>query len=332
MKWLLRYQSYWYVVTPNCVAQMRAKFAQSCVRPADCRWLIAVVVLAALPTLAADTEVHWANGRLSVKASGEPLGTVLHEIARQTGVVIKGADALSEPVVSDFDQVPLAEGFRRLLKGKNYLIVEKSRKLRSQPAVTRVFVLTTPTVAASAEGESGSVSLPAEHIGVLDTALGEEEHTAETILRRAASAGDRDVQRVALDLLGHLNTSSARLAVVEHARSADPEERMAALKVLTTVDPAGALPELNEALGDRDPGVRSGALELLATMMDPAVGPLLERALADADPAIRIATVEFLGRRGDESSLALIHNALSDRNEAVRAVAADLVNPYQEGG
>src|SRR2546425_8641724 len=137
MKRLRRYQSYWYVVTPNFVAQRRAKFAQVRVRPVDCRWLIVAVMLATLPALAADLEVRWANGRLSVKASGEPLGTVLREIARQTGVVIQGADALSEPVVSDFGEVPLAEGLRRLLRGQNYLIVEQSRKRRSQPAVRR---------------------------------------------------------------------------------------------------------------------------------------------------------------------------------------------------
>ena len=298
----------------------------------DSRCVIAALALAAFPALAANPEVQWANGCLSVKARGEPLVRVLREIARQTGVVIEGAGALSEPVVTDFGRLPLAEGLRRLLSGRNFLILQESGELRSEPSGTRVVVLSSPGRGASTEDESGSTFLPAERGGALDAALREDAGTAETILRSAASAGDHDVQALALDLLGHLNTPSARLTVVEHARSGDPDERMSALKVLATVDASEGLPELTDALGDRDPAVRSCALELLATMTDAAVGPLLERALADSDPAIRIATIQFLGRRGDENSFALIQNALSDQNEAVRMAAADILSQRREGG
>ena len=149
------------------------------------------------------------NGWLSVKAHGEPLRMVLREIARQTGVVIEGADGLSEPVVSEFGQVPLVEGLRRLLSGRNFLILEQSGELPWQGAGTRVVVLAT-TGAVTAEVAPGSVFVPAGGSNALDDALREDKDIAEFIERNAATTGDRDVQALALDVLDQLNTSSSQ--------------------------------------------------------------------------------------------------------------------------
>ena len=48
------------------------------------------MLAAALPALAADLVVHWAAGWLSVETRSEPLSTVLHEITRQTALVMVG--------------------------------------------------------------------------------------------------------------------------------------------------------------------------------------------------------------------------------------------------
>ena len=123
----------------NFVMAVRVRLMRMPTRHEISLALISVLAASALPIMAAP-EVKWASGLLSVKARGQPINTVLHEIEKQTGIVVKGGDALTEPAGSDFDRVPLVEGLRLLLASQSYLIVE-GRGATPRPAATRVFVV-----------------------------------------------------------------------------------------------------------------------------------------------------------------------------------------------
>ena len=73
---------------------------------------------------------------VSVQSRGQPLAAVLRALADSTGIVVKGADTLSQIVRWDLDRVNVADGLRRLLDGQNYLLIEGAA---GQP--TRVIVV-----------------------------------------------------------------------------------------------------------------------------------------------------------------------------------------------
>lgn len=204
--------------------------------PRDCGWLLAAASLAAFPAVASGPGVHWATEQLSVKARGEPLGTVLREIALQTGVAIEGGYALAEPVASDFAKIPLVEGLRRLLAGQNYLIVEEPRSNPADLAVTRVVVLAnlgspaTPTVV---EARSGALARPVERAG--NDARNREVTSAGLPLpaapapERAVMDGDPAVRIEAVEALGR-RVDANSLALLRGALS-DPSEAVRAVAV-----------------------------------------------------------------------------------------------------
>ena len=218
---------------------MHTRLAHWHAAPADYRWLIAAATLAALPTVAAGPGVHWATEQLSVKARGEPLGTVLREIALKTGVAIEGGYALEEPVASDFAEIPLVEGLRRLLAGQNYLIVEEPRNNPADLAVTRVVVLAnlgSPAAPLGAAAPSRPMTLPAESAG---TAGREPDVRSSALQPPASSAPERAVM------------------------DGDPAVRIEAVEALARRLDANSLALLRGALSDPNEAVRAVAEEAL---------------------------------------------------------------------
>jgi hypothetical protein len=70
-------------------------------------------------------KVVWKEGRLSVTAERASLSPVLGEIARQTGLEIRGGQALKGEVSATFSSVSLREGLHQLLGTMNYAFLEK---------------------------------------------------------------------------------------------------------------------------------------------------------------------------------------------------------------
>ena len=218
-------------------ARMHTKLPHWHAAPVDYGWLIAAATLAALPAVAAGPGVYWATEQLSVTARGERLGTVLREIARQTGVAIEGGDALAEPVATDFAQVPLVEGLRRLLAGQNYLIVEEPRLNPADLTVTRVVVLAnlgSPAAPAGTTGvRSGTKALPVERTatGRHDSGIpsGAPQPPAGPAPERAVMDADPAVRIEAVEALGR-RVDGNSLALLRGALS-DPNEAVRAVAV-----------------------------------------------------------------------------------------------------
>ena len=218
-------------------ARMNASLSHWNVPPLDRGWLVAAASFVALPAMAAGPVVHWATEQLSVKAHGEPLGTVLREVALQTGVAIKGGDGLEEPVASSFTEIPLVDGLRRLLAGQNYLIVEEPRKNPKDLAVTRVVVLASLGSPASSPVPPAVQSRPmALSVESVPTA-GRESDGHGAALRppappapeRGVMDGDPAVRIEAVEALGR-RVDASSLALIRGALS-DPSEAVRAVAV-----------------------------------------------------------------------------------------------------
>ncbi len=160
--------------------------------------------------------VSYSAGRLSVQPRGQPLSAVLREVAAATGAVVKGAEALGEPVRWNLDQVLLADGLRRLLAHQNFVLIEGA-----PGHATRVFVLAAASVA----------SLPAaaqpvlQPIAALDVALASRD--AASRIEAIERAGAQDDAR-SLELIRRaLNETSDAVRAVATEALAQRQSRFA---------------------------------------------------------------------------------------------------------
>jgi len=66
-----------------------------------------------------------ADDRLTVQLDQVPLSLVLAEVARQAGLRVSGSDGTGDMRVSaSFRDLPLADGLRRLLRDRSYVLVD----------------------------------------------------------------------------------------------------------------------------------------------------------------------------------------------------------------
>ena len=85
-----------------------------------------VVLLLISPASAQEPfTVEWKEARLSVSAKAAPIVSLLGEVARLTGLEIRGLAGLQATVDVRFSRLPLREGLKRLLAPVNSVIFEE---------------------------------------------------------------------------------------------------------------------------------------------------------------------------------------------------------------
>lgn len=120
---------------------------RQCVRATILLLAVCVVSSAlAKPPAGADSapsrfKVVWKESRLSVTADRASLSQVLGEIAKQTGIEIRGGQALMREVSATFSRVSLREGLNQLLGPMNYALLEKRRSEARGPLTPFALVL-----------------------------------------------------------------------------------------------------------------------------------------------------------------------------------------------
>ncbi len=123
-------------------------------------WLLAT-------TAAADSRVHYADGRLSATFTGVEPKHALEELARVTGVEFSLLAARLKPLTAQVEDLPLEQGLRRLLAGYNYILLhDTGADGTRQPA--RVLVLSegreTALPPAPNPGLAGVTKAPAQEL------------------------------------------------------------------------------------------------------------------------------------------------------------------------
>jgi len=103
------------------------------------------------------------NNSLTFKGNGAYLGEVLEELRQQTQIKVQIAgSAAEEKVLVSFEEVPMAQGIKLLLKGRNYVLtyaepVTRNAALTSQK-VSEIRVLPDAEEAANAVPEKQPTS------------------------------------------------------------------------------------------------------------------------------------------------------------------------------
>lgn len=271
-------------------------------------------------------KVEWKEGRLSVMAEKTALSEILREVARQTGLEVRGLEGLQEEVSVRFVDLPFDEALRKLLDRVNSLIIgESSPQGKPRPVLGVVFERRTALSPEKLKEEP--VALWEEQgarLAALTEILDKGGTQAEQALFSAALDPDPSIRELASETLAARNSEEDFQTILKAATAEDALTRLMALQVLSQHE-TFALPALAEALLDQDREVKGYAMQMLAQKRSPKALEALGQVLHDPNPAFRQYALKFLRQLGDPTSLSYIGLALHDEDEAVRGLAADLL-------
>jgi hypothetical protein len=215
------------------------------------------------------------------------VGEVFAELARQTGiqVQVEGAAAI-ETVSMEFTNLPLDEGIKQILQGKNYALTytDETHDRRGGPKIVAVRVLPT----SSEPKPSGPVS---------DVATGPNPRLGTSAVVQGAEIEDRN----------------AVVSLLSATHDADPRARRTAVKALGDLGDESAVEALGQLLiNDSDKKVRRAATDALAEIGSPQALRELGRALKDQDLVVQRNAAEAIVAIGGEQTLTRLREAARD--------------------
>ncbi len=220
------------------------------------------------------------DGRLTVMAQGLSLERVLDTISREARVAILAAEGVGgQPVSAAFQDVPLEEGLRRILKDYDAFFFYGAE--RDAPASLRAV-----WVYLRGQGRGWAPVPPKQWASTKELAeiLGDP---------------DPQVRAHAYGALIQRNRGHALDLVLNALRDGDERVRANSLfyALRSGIElPAATLEQL--ALNDASPNVRFLGLEALTNHDNPNLRVIAERALNDPDPNVQGKAREILGRLG----------------------------------
>lgn len=243
------------------------------------------------------------DGTLSVNIKETPVGYVLEELSQQADIrVIVEDSAANAEIWAEFQDVPLEEGIRRLLKGQSYILteVEKPRETESDTA-PRTFEIRVLERRITQESlDEKTITSPKEVISV------DQEQDLEALAQTVRDAADPKARAAALSDIADRDVERGITAATAAIHDADSEVRAVALAILEELEPGdadweGALERVAEmALTDSDPELRMDALEMLAsTSQKAALGPL-KQATQDSEPEVSEFALELFEQLKEE--------------------------------
>ena len=226
--------------------------------------------------------------RLSATLRQASVGEVFAELARQTGIQVhvEGAAAI-ETVSMEFTNLPLDEGIKRILQGKNYALTysDETRDRLGGAKIVAVRVLPTSTEPILTSPSSDVATRPDPR---LDTSA----------VVQGAEVGDRSVLA----------------SLLSATRDADPRARRTAVKALGDLGDESAVDALGQLLlSDSDKKVRRAATDALAEIGSPQALRELGRALKDQDLVVQRNAAEAIVAIGGEQTLTRLRETARDQ-------------------
>lgn len=265
---------------------------------------IAVFFLLSIPPLIgigtnADAEVFdikFTNGKLSVKLDDTPLEKVLKEIMTQSGARIWLTDSIDTKVTMEYQDVPIREGIRRILKDKNYAFSYDPNELK--------------------EGKISIVSANKSKEIYTPTS----QKPPEKLIKRKDKKKEKDPKFEAL--------------AKDALENEDAEKREDAIIALGETEDKRAIEIIAKALEkDTNVDVRLSAIDaLLEIDIDDAaiIKPISKAALSDKDPWVRESAVEALGEIESKEAIEIIKQALNDEDGSVREIAQEILDDLNQ--
>ena len=259
-----------------------------------------------------------------------PISEVLQLVAETTGARVFLHGDGQEKISAQFVDVSIADGLRRLLRGRDLMIFYKeSAKGAHPPVLTEVHVFDAFGAqsdrlfqfASSAEsssnsrshrvGQSGRKILDARLVGLVKQMLESKDSQQKIDAAKAlARTGDSEAIDVLGQALAHDNDPSVREAIADALGKSWNEAAVAPLAQSLT--------------DDRSAAVRAAAAAALGTTWsEGAVNPLLQALANDRDALVREQAARALGSTAGEEAVAVLARTLAqDPRWFVREAAA----------
>src|SRR3990172_3892269 len=285
---------------------------------------------------------------LTVRAIDVPLLRVVQEIARQMDIMNikvygepRGGD---EKITVEFYDLPISEGFAKMLAGHNAVYVysplsplSKGGKGEEDPAPQRlaeVWVFFQGKKGGGAEragSERGAGVMP-----LFSKEDSEMESPDPSIGYARGSAGriqyDYDEGGVQAPVESSGNTRNQRdIAVLMNLlKDTDPAVRLSAIETLSELrSQVPAKDVADVALNDEDPRVR---IAVLRSTLDLPPEMVIHHALHDPDPQVRNAALEALrwGKDTKGKVKDVVQQAAKDPDAAVQATAEEILKVMLE--
>lgn len=257
---------------------------------------MALACLAAAPAAYAQEPVALtiADGRLSLDAHDASLQGILDEIGDRTGLRVRmddtgEAQVAGETVTMTLDSVPVEDALRRLLRGKDFVLVYSPSRLSEARVYGR------------SPERPGSEPAPAASVPSAPAGVPENRQAVAQLRNQALSSPDPAARAQALEgLAANADQRAVRdtlIEVLEH--ETNPGLLQRALDIVGADRTMPLEPVLKLAVGNPAPEVRIKALTALVEQVsrDPRARQALEVAAADdAAPAVRDAAKALLQR------------------------------------
>jgi len=231
------------------------------------------------------------DGRLSLDAQGAPLAAILDEIGDRTSVRVQidepgGAQLADELVTISLHDLPVEEALRRLLRGRDFVLVSSA----GRPPEAHVYGRSTGAAAAPAPAASPSSAPAGEPV---------DRGSIAALRHQALTDPDPAARSRALEgLAASAEQRAARDAVLEVLdRESNPGLLQRALDIVGADRTIPLEPLVRLAMSNPAPEVRVKALTQLAAHVarDPRARQTLELAAADDDtPGVRDAARALL--------------------------------------
>ncbi len=281
-------------------------------KPSFARWLPIAVFALALSSgapLHADSGAHspgikWHQERLSVQASGVPLGPLLAAIARTTGAEFRGLETLGGTGSAHFSDLTLANGLKVLLTDIDHAMIEVPSVDGADARMVVVVVGRRQAVSAGTSGEHDRDqalvtvdALPDHRSDDYQVVERLAEQGDVQALRKTAAFGDPMIRTLAMRHLARQDPAEAQRLAIDAARSEAPTERALAVHVLGGLDSLEATNALGAALLDTDATVRRAAVVGFMGQRSPAATQFLMQAAQDDSEPIRRLALDLLAQR-----------------------------------
>lgn len=257
-----------------------------------------------------DADLLLKDGMLTLSAQGTPLGTILQDLASQTGISFEMKTNTERFITVKFNKLPLVEGLRKILNPDSFVIEYGKGAEPGKEEIHKIIVY-------------GNKNNPGSKIAALPNRRlpGGGKTTERAGLRRLPQptpVPEPDPEQT-LESYGAL------------LRDPDPELREEAISDMVDDYGVASLPYLEKALiGDGNDDVRVAAAGLIGGMEEQRGIAVLAKGLDDLDEDVRLAVVEALGEIGGLATLPVLEKASNDSNEEVRDAAKYLIEELKE--
>lgn len=248
-------------------------------------------LLAETPAAEEGFSVEFQNGQLSVGLKNAPLEKVLKEIMSQSGARIWLNDSIDDKVTVEFQNVPIGEGVRRILKDKNYAFVYSPHEIKEG----KLSILNaSKSKEVFTKAKAPPPKKPEQPVQKKGKAK-KEKPPFEVLAKDALENEDAGKREDAIIALGESRDKRA-VEIISAALANDPSEdvRLSSIDALLEVGAENVVDTLSVALKDRDPWVRESAVEALGEVGGEAAIEFVKNALHDEDGSVRELAQEIL--------------------------------------